>query len=537
MPAKEDAWLSPIGASETDWAKMERYLDGEVTLPEEEVTCTVSEDAYWGKGLSAHFWGPTENPVRRPIAAVIPASGDWKSAPPSGWQEQAKQQKKKMYSERLNEKAWPSGPPAPISSSRVLGTVKTPSEQTNVVSGEMVFKGMFIAPLNSGAKEEIKKSAQTTLQKSLGTSISINSLFSTPQGARLLFHAFTDRKKADPASYQKTITAMAISDILSCYDKFGVKPKNINLDTSRCKVVSRKKIYARGSPAHGATSMEEDQFTALTTASARYVAPAKVGTSSTKTAAGGYSSLSSSVGGGLGSALAETVASQTVTNRVNTAAALFKQGGHKDKKLTANEQRFASTVLDAANLSLKPQPKTLADKRKLLLGKVMNKAKQQVMQVESDHPQIPSSHAKAQAMSSPKAARAPVLESEKIKDINAAIVEARNTLTPPSEWKGALRRTEFGRRTFENFELNLVSHSKETRQMIGTARVQNGKIDVTYQAKMRAMSKDGNLVLELVLDNGGVCKGAFNRRGVIEGTFKFPNGEGSFKLQRYIIED
>ena len=552
MPGKEDAWLSPIGGGETDWAKMERYLDGEVTMSDDDIVHSCNQEAYWGKGLSAHFWGPTENPIRRPISAVIATSGDgWKNAAPVGWQEKAKQQKKKMYSERLNEKAWPVGPPAPLSTSRILGTVKSPQDQTSVLSGEVTFKGMYIAPLNSGAKENIKKAAQKAIQKSTGTTVSINSLFSTSQGARLLFHGFTSKVSGDIASFEKSIAALSLNEIITCYETFGVKPKNIKLDPSSCKAVSRRKLFARGSPAHGATSMEDDQISALTTSDARYVAPAKVSSGGASAGAStgakrtGYSGTSravdlsaSSSSGGLGSALADTVASATVTNRVNTAAALFKQGGHKDKKLTINEQRFAATVMEAANMNLKPQPTTLADKRKLLLGTVMNRTKAQIMKVESDCPQVPSSHAKAQSMSSPRAVRATAaVDVDKITNMGTALDEARNTLTPPSEWKGALRRTEFGRRSFENFELNLVSLNKETRQVIGIARVQNGKIDVTYQAKMRAMTKDNKLVLELTLDNGGVCKGAFNRRGVIDGTFKFPNGEGTFKLQRYVIED
>ena len=172
----------------------------------------------------------------------------------------------------------------------------------------------------------------------------------------------------------------------------------------------------------------------------------------------------------------------------------------------------------------------MKDRKKALLGSVLKKTKQELSKIESEVPQVASTYALQQKKQAITQANVDLARDRTGNALNVEVTMAKDMLKPPCEWVGAVVRTEGGRKYIENFEMNVVDFNRQTRMMVGRARIQSGKMDMTYQCKTRVLVKDAVMTIEMLLDNGGVLRGKFEKKGQLSGTFKFPNGSGTFKL-------
>eukprot|EP01064_Diplonema_japonicum_P025784 TRINITY_DN37207_c0_g1_i1.p1 TRINITY_DN37207_c0_g1~~TRINITY_DN37207_c0_g1_i1.p1 ORF type:complete len:505 (+),score=135.31 TRINITY_DN37207_c0_g1_i1:44-1558(+) len=499
MPTKTDMWLNPgVGC---DWSALEKMLDGDGT--EDKVLNEGLADNYWGKGVSAHFWGQSECPVSRPVAGVVELapSDDWKKGSAS-WLVKAIANKQQTHQKVLTGAKWPLGSPSPVDANRILGTIPAPPGQKNVISGQASFKGLFIGPLDSSSKEKVRKAAHDDFLADMGTNVHIHNMKSCSRGTTFNFHV--DSSDKDVAALlekcKKSFATLRAQTLKELMKSFGFRPMTFVVDTSGCMAVSRKKPLVRGDPRTGAASDDYDLGKSATGVK---------GTKLTK-----YS---------------DPVRSDMTTTPKKTGVATPEK--KTPKRLTPNEQKFSQVAKEVVE---NQKPLTPAEKRKALLGKVMHKAKVHLTQIESETPYVPATHELQQrkvALSTANAA----IAADKGKKVStqAAISEAKQSLSPPSQWQGALvKKSDAGKKLFENFELNVVDFSKQTKQVVGRARIQNGLMDNTYECNIKCIMKDDDLSIRITLVNNATFTGRFTKGNVITGTFAHERVNGTFKLMR-----
>eukprot|EP01063_Lacrimia_lanifica_P011189 TRINITY_DN17990_c0_g1_i1.p1 TRINITY_DN17990_c0_g1~~TRINITY_DN17990_c0_g1_i1.p1 ORF type:complete len:477 (+),score=195.10 TRINITY_DN17990_c0_g1_i1:54-1484(+) len=470
----DSVWLPPCGDGRPlgggGYAALEKLLDGDaVAAPQHDEGC-------WGKATGAHFWGNSVAPVRRAVAAVVPVRTPTDT--PVDLQSKASAYRKDSYERRLRT-AWPRGLPEAFSTSRALGTV--PAKKANkVVVCTAAVRGLYLAPLTPA---EVRAAA-AKLQDDLSAAVRppgvlvVTSLRPAPGGAAVTFEVAVAAAEAKDATRRCKSAAMAqvlLQNACSYYARLGARPTPSKLllnDVGALALVCVRRGGIRGAV------VEDGRHDA----------------------------------GGAPTPLSSAASSLAA---LGTARAGYSAAEPKPKP---------KPVLKAAGA-------TAAERKKNLLAGVMKKTAKKLNDVEMENPRVASSYELQRKKEAVNSANQKLAESRG-EGMAQLIASARETLKPPSEWKGALVREDGGRKHIENFELNLVDLSRETRTMVGRARIQNLKMDMTYQCKARVLQKDGALTVELVLDNSGVCMGKFPKRGVITGSFKFPNGAGTFKLIR-----
>eukprot|EP01059_Diplonema_ambulator_P007578 TRINITY_DN17057_c0_g2_i1.p1 TRINITY_DN17057_c0_g2~~TRINITY_DN17057_c0_g2_i1.p1 ORF type:complete len:503 (+),score=200.23 TRINITY_DN17057_c0_g2_i1:42-1511(+) len=484
MPEKNDMWLHP--APTTDWAAIEKMLDGDGT--EDKVLNGGLDEGYWGKGVGAHFWGQSECPTSRPIAGIVElsATDDWKRGSPM-WAGKAKASKLDTH-QKLTGAAWPRGAPTNIDSSRILSTIPAPPGQKNVVCGQAAFRGLYIAPLSGDSKEKVRKAVHDDFLADFGTNVHIHNMKSCARGTTFGFHVDASDKEVAALvdKIQRAFASMRAPTLKTLYTGFGVRPAGFTVDPNGCSVICRKKPLVRGDAQTGAASDDYDLGKAAT------------GVKATRLA--GYS--------------APAAASTPTRTPVKS----------DDKKPTPKTKEVENK-----------KPLTPAEKRKALLGKVMHKTKVQLTEIESETPYVPATHELQKRKEALSLANAELAKEKKV-SFEAAIAEAKTMLAPPSAWQGAIAKlNNKGRKAFENLELEVREFCKQTRLIIGRARVQNGLMDNTYEAKVKCVAdkeKKGELnVVITFVDTGATLTGKI-KGNVINGTYTHETVTGTFKLMR-----
>eukprot|EP00754_Rhynchopus_humris_P037079 Rhum_TRINITY_DN1917_c0_g1::Rhum_TRINITY_DN1917_c0_g1_i1::g.5208::m.5208 len=566
----QSIWLSPMGTGDQfDWASLEALLDGDA---DQSPSATEhSEAGYWGVARGAHFWGTTECPVRRPIAAVLPCpagADDWASSAETSaaLAQKATNYKRELISAKFG-RAVPGGRPLPLDTHRVLGTVKAARKESRVVVGWVAVKNLYIAPLSASQTNKVMDAAEEDLTSALGHRVSVSSVSAGPKNTSLTFHVVaSDTAAGDVLEKCRKMVTTALPPLTHTsrlFKSFAISPcrAELRVDGTNSGVVCKQRLCQRGNVA--------------TTGSADYVG-AKAGRaepthtprrSSFKKdgppvayGSGGGSGGGGGVGGGGGAAarvsgggaggVRTTEGGLASTARTMGAGSPAAGGGYSSPGQTGTPSRTgglsstqrpstgrtggsASPSLSASSPSI-GSPMTAAERKRALLGGVLKRTKQAINKVEEDVPQVASTYAQQQTRKAITQANQELAHDRGV-GLQAAVAMAKAALKPPCYWLGAMVRTEAsggGRKQIENFELNVVDFNVETRVMVGRARVQNGKMDMTYQCKVRVLNKDHKLVVEMSMDNGGICFGTFEKQGQLAGNFKFPNGTGTFKLMR-----
>ena len=143
---KQSMWLSPMGqGTNYDWAALEGILDGQPDGGPK--TAGQHETSYWGEGKAAHFWGPAECPVRRPVAAIVDGTRQWKTTSTDSLKAKAAEYKRTLYAQKLAKGKYPPCRPLPLDDERILGAGKPLAVENRLIACHALIKGLYAAPL------------------------------------------------------------------------------------------------------------------------------------------------------------------------------------------------------------------------------------------------------------------------------------------------------------------------------------------------------------------------------------------------------